>query len=1147
MEDDSQAGFTALDTGTEMTMRRSSDLREDGEVGLSGRIEREEESSERVMREQLEKKVQVCSCGWQKITTVRGLKIHQGKKGCGGKVGQGNRIEQYFLRSLRSKSAEVQRQVENHSSQDIRNPVLEEREEVRGTEGEGEPSQSKREKAWEQKARVSWPQAKDKMTWESVDRDLAMVLEGLKGTAMAKLERMGEVIYSYGLDRFGSSDRRKREPAQHCQSRRQKDIRELVLRRRQLRKQWKRATIEEKEGIDALQEELRCRLATLRRAENLRRKRKEKERVRTLFYKDPFKFVKGLFNQEKGGILRTSKEEVEEYLRKTHSDPGREGGLGFPPDMPPLGEIESQMDVVPPRWKEVEAVVRKAKASSAPGPNGVPYRVYKNAPGVLRFLWKLFKVVWHKQSIPTAWCRAGGVLIPKEKESVRIDQFRMISLLNVEGKIFFSIVAKRLVQYLEKNGLIDTTVQKAGIPGFAGCIEHTSVIWHQIQTAKQEGRELHVVFLDLANAFGSVPHSLIWSACEYFRVPVEIVNIMKEYFKDIRLCIGTGEFVSDWQKLEVGIMAGCTISPLAFTMAMEMVIRASKWVVGGERRREGLRLPPIRAFMDDMTLLTTTVPCTKRLLERINTNLRWARMRIKPSKSRSISVTKGKVVEQKFTVEGEEIPSIRVRPVKSLGRWYNADLSDREQVEQLRKDVVEGLEKIDRSGLPGKLKLWCMQFGLFPRVMWPMSVYEVPLSKVEKLEKVVNSYVKKWLGVPRCLSSVALYGKGILQLPINSLVEEFKCAKVRTELLLTGSKDRIVSGLAPNPSKGRKWKPKVAVQEAEAALRHGEIMGNVQIGRGGLGRTSGKPMWRKADQKEKRRLVVEQIRRQEEASRQVKAVSLAKQGQWLNWEGVERKQVTWRDLWSMESNRLKFLLGATYDVLPSPDNLRIWTDGDPSCTLCSGVATLRHILSGCKVSLAQGRYTWRHNQVLKCLAAGIESRRQQVNAEGSHKKGIQFVREGEKSKRAVKSRSTTQEAKDWQMLVDVGGKLVVPQEIVTTNLRPDIVYWSTSQQVVYFIELTVPWESSLEEAYERKKLKYEELRLEAEQKGWRARVFPVEVGCRGFVGRSVISLLGELGVGGKNLRKTVREMSEEAARTSNWIWMRRAVSAWGKQ
>ena len=55
-----------------------------------------------------------------------------------------------------------------------------------------------------------------------------------------------------------------------------------------------------------------------------------------------------------------------------------------------------------------------------------------------------------------------------------------------------------------------------------------------------------------------------------------------------------------------------------------------------------------------------------------------------------------------------------------------------------------------------------------------------------------------------------------MQLPINILVEELKCAKVKTELLLTASKDGIVSTLTPNPEKGGKWKPKVAVQEAEA-------------------------------------------------------------------------------------------------------------------------------------------------------------------------------------------------------------------------------------------------------------------------------------------------------------------------------------------
>ena len=67
--------------------------------------------------------------------------------------------------------------------------------------------------------------------------------------------------------------------------------------------------------------------------------------------------------------------------------------------------------------------------------------------------------------------------------------------------------------------------------------------------------------------------------------------------------------------------------------------------------------------------------------------------------------------------------------------------------------------------------------------MWPLSVYEVPISSVEKMERGVSSYNRKWLGAPNCLSSVELYGKGIVQMPVSSLIEEFKCTKVRTEML----------------------------------------------------------------------------------------------------------------------------------------------------------------------------------------------------------------------------------------------------------------------------------------------------------------------------------------------------------------------------
>lgn len=85
----------------------------------------------------------------------------------------------------------------------------------------------------------------------------------------------------------------------------------------------------------------------------------------------------------------------------------------------------------------------------------------------------------------------------------------------------------------------------------------------------------------------------------------------------------------------------------------------------------------------------------------------------------------------------------------------------------------------------------------------------------------------------------------------------------------------------------------------------------------------------------------------------------------------------------------------------------------------------------------------------------------------------------------------------------------------------------------------------MEAAYERKKTRYADLKTESEQRGWKTRVCPVEVGCRGFVAGSAVSLLRELGVQGQNLRKTVREMSDEAARSSQWIWIRRNNSSWG--
>ena len=47
---------------------------------------------------------------------------------------------------------------------------------------------------------------------------------------------------------------------------------------------------------------------------------------------------------------------------------------------------------------------------------------------------------------------------------------------------------------------------------------------------------------------------------------------------------------------------------------------------------------------------------------------------------------------------------------------------------------------------------------------------------------------------------------------------------------------------------------------------------------------------------ERRKMVMEQVHRQEEMIRGEKAVAQAKQGQWLNWESVEKRKLSRRDL-----------------------------------------------------------------------------------------------------------------------------------------------------------------------------------------------------------------------------------------------------------
>nr|XP_033488803.1 uncharacterized protein LOC117260806 [Epinephelus lanceolatus] len=456
------------------------------------------------------------------------------------------------------------------------------------------------------------------------------------------------------------------------------------------------------------------------------------------------------------------------------------------------GKPSTELNTKEPMWQEVQDIVRKAKSSAAPGPSGIPYKVYKKCPKLLRRLWKIMRKIWAKGTIPPSWKLAEGCFVPKEEGSSAISQFRTISLLNVECKIFFSALARRITSYMTQNHYINTSIQKGGIPGFSGCLEHTSMISQLIREAKQNRSDLTVVWLDLA--YGSIPHDLIQEGLDHYYIPVAIQDMITTYLAGFKLRFTSALFTTSWPDLQ-------------------------------------------------------------------------------------------------------------------LGKWFNVSLTDGANVAESVKQTEEWLKKTDTSLLPGKFKTWLYQHSLLPRLLWLFTVYEFPMTAVEAIERKTNKHIRRWLGIPPSFSSVGLYNlSGQLQLPLSSVVEEYKVAKCRVVLSLRDSNDDLVKQAGVTTRSGSKWATNATVEQAVCSLKLRDIICNQCVHRQGLGSVHFQS-WGDANARTRRDMVQGEVHSREEEKRIARAVEQGSQGAWTKWDLPKRK-VTWRELWRLESYHISFLLRA---------------------------------------------------------------------------------------------------------------------------------------------------------------------------------------------------------------------------------------------
>ena len=275
-----------------------------------------------------------------------------------------------------------------------------------------------------------------------------------------------------------------------------------------------------------------------------------------------------------------------------------------------------------------------------------------------------------------------------------------------------------------------------------------------------------------------------------------------------------------------------------------------------------------------------------------------------------------------------------------------------------------------------------------------------------------------------------------------------------------------------------------------------------------------------------------------------KAASLTVGGKWTRWKDYHQRVYNWKSLFYSDMRLTRFCLGSTFDTLASPANLKRWGYSLSSdCELCQRRGTVSHILSGCPVALGQGRYRYRHDSVLRVLCHHIAGFLNNLPSSTSvPEREIQFVPEGSRvvqKKRRVYNKGILFEAADWKFLADLGKRLVFPEHICVTSLRPDMVIFSNAEKIIIMVELTCPSEENFQARHEAKLDKYDDLKTSCIDSGWKCHLFAVEVGARGYVAQTLSSCLSALGLDSRSVRKCVDKTGDEALRTSFWVFYSR--------
>ena len=278
---------------------------------------------------------------------------------------------------------------------------------------------------------------------------------------------------------------------------------------------------------------------------------------------------------------------------------------------------------------EVETLLKSLPIGKASGPNNLSNRILRElAHEISSPFCNLFNQSINLGFVPSSYKEANVCPIHKNCDRSIPSNYRPLSLLNLESKLFEILVFKYLYNHLRENNLL-SSLQSGFIPGDS-TVNQLTYLYNTFCQALDSGKEVRAIFCDISKAFDRVWHKGLLLKLKAAGLTGKVLAWFKSYLSDRKQRVILPGVTSDWAYICAGVPQGSILGPLLFLLFINDIVLD----IGSN----------IRLFADDTSLYIivdnpiTAANCLNIDLERIS---KWAAtwlVAFNPTKTESLLI-----------------------------------------------------------------------------------------------------------------------------------------------------------------------------------------------------------------------------------------------------------------------------------------------------------------------------------------------------------------------------------------------------------------------------------------------------------------------------------------------------------------------------